>query len=186
MVEFDQVHGRFNYRVAGVAIHNGRVLLDCNSRNNYWVLPGGHPELMEPMTTAVRRELIEEIGADVRVDRLLWIVENFFEKKKPVHELSFYYLVHLPLNSPLLLSDGPFYGEEHSYKLTFQWFPLEEKVLSALPLYPSFLASALTNIPACPEHIVFEEYKRKPSIDKSDSNPINFEKEKKYTPFPSQ
>jgi hypothetical protein len=39
MVAFNKEKARFNFRVAGVAIHNGRVLLDRNSRNSYWVLP---------------------------------------------------------------------------------------------------------------------------------------------------
>ena len=82
MVAFDKEQAHFNYRVAGVAIHNGRILLDRNSRNTYWVLPGGHPEMMEPMADALRREVHEEIGADVEVVRLLWILENFFHKSK--------------------------------------------------------------------------------------------------------
>ena len=66
MVAFEKGQAHFNYRVAGVAIHNGHILLDRNSRNNYWVLPGGHPEMMEPMTEALQREMKEEIGAEVK------------------------------------------------------------------------------------------------------------------------
>ncbi len=185
MVEFDQGLGRFNYRVAGVAIHNGKVLLDRNTRNNYWVLPGGHPEMMESMATALRREVLEEIGAEVEVVRLLWIVENFFLKNKPVHELSFYFLIHLPSNSPLLASDGPFYGEEHDHRLIFQWYPMENGVLSSLPLYPGFLTSALTSIPSSPQHIVFEEIKRRSSHSKNEINQTMVDKENQISAYPS-
>ena len=160
MVAFDKERARFNFRVAGVAIHNGRILLDRNSRNSYWVLPGGHPEIMEPMTEALRREVREEIGADVEVVRLLWVMENFFHRKKDIHELSFYFLMQIDPNSPLLKGDGPFYGVEHDHQLTFQWFPLDEILLSALPLYPATLASALTNLPEATEHIVFHDITR--------------------------
>ncbi len=163
MVSFDKEKSRFNYRVAGVAIHNGRVLLDSNSRNNYWVLPGGHPEMMEPMTEALRREVKEEIGADVEVVRLLWVLENFFSKTKNIHELSFYFLMQILPGSPLLESDGPFFGHEHNHKLTFQWFPLEEKVLRELPLYPSYLAQALLELPPYPQHVVFNDVKNSTS-----------------------
>jgi ADP-ribose pyrophosphatase YjhB (NUDIX family) len=157
MVAFDKEKAVFNYRVAGVAIHNGRVLLDRNSRNTYWVLPGGHPEMMEPMTVALRREVREEIGADVEVVRLLWIMENFFHKRKDIHELSFYFLMEIDPDSHLLKSDGPFYGQEHEHQLTFQWFPLEQVILENLPLYPGYLASGLLHIPQAPDHIVFND-----------------------------
>jgi 8-oxo-dGTP pyrophosphatase MutT (NUDIX family) len=157
MVTFDKDHALFNYRVAGVAIYNGHILLDRNSRNSYWVLPGGHPEMMEPMTEALRREVHEEIGADVKVVRLLWIMENFYHKRKDIHELSFYFLMEIDPNSPLLKGDGPFYGQEHEHQLTFQWFPLDEGILNGLPLYPGYLANALLNIPDAPEHIVFND-----------------------------
>ena len=157
MVAFDKDQARFNYRVAGVAIHNGRILLDRNSRNTYWVLPGGHPEMMEPMAEALRREMKEEIGADVEVVRLLWVMENFFHKSKDIHELSFYFFIRVDPNSHLLQSDGPFYGQEHEHRLTFQWFPLDEAVLTGLPLYPGYLTRALLTIPDSIQHIVFND-----------------------------
>jgi 8-oxo-dGTP pyrophosphatase MutT (NUDIX family) len=157
MVAFDKENVRFNYRVAGVAIHNGRILLDRNTSNSYWVLPGGHPELMESMADALRREVKEEIGADVEVVRLLWMLENFFHKRKDIHELSFYFLMELTPDSHLLKSDGPFSGEEHGKRLIFQWFPLEQEILENLPLYPGYLASALINLPDAIQHVVFKD-----------------------------
>ena len=184
MVEFDQSKGRFNYRVAGVAVQNGRVLLDRNTRNNYWVLPGGHPELMESMTSAVRREIQEEIHTDVEVIRLLWVVENFFHRNKPVHELSFYFEVKLDPASPLLLSDGPFYGEEYNHTLIFQWHPIQEAALAALPLYPPFLTSALLNIPTTPQHVVFEDIKRRVDSDNKDF-PAMTDRGARFSSFPA-
>lgn len=160
MVAYDQEKGRFNYRVAGVAIHNGRVLLDRNTRNNYWVLPGGHPDLMETMACAVRREISEEINTDVEVLRLLWVAENFFKRKKSIHELSFYFQIEIDPRSELLTSDGPFYGIEHDHTLIYQWFPIDELGLKALPLLPPFLPAALMNIPTVPQHIIFDEIAR--------------------------
>ena len=43
----------------------------------------------------------EEIATRVEVLRLLWVVENFFEYfGERLHEISFYYLMSLPENSP--------------------------------------------------------------------------------------
>jgi ADP-ribose pyrophosphatase YjhB (NUDIX family) len=156
MIAFEKDQAHFNYRVAGVAIHNGHILLDRSSRNNYWVLPGGHPELMESMAVALRREINEEIGAEVKIIRLLWVMENFFHKKRDIHELSFYFLMELDPDSHLLKSDGPFQGQEKDNLLTFQWFSLDETILANLPLYPGFLATALLHVPETPQHIVFD------------------------------
>jgi 8-oxo-dGTP pyrophosphatase MutT (NUDIX family) len=158
MVYFDKEQALFNYRVAGVAIHNDHILLDRNTRNSYWVLPGGHPDMMEPMADALVREVKEEIDEDVDAIRLLWVLENFFFKNKNIHELSFYFLMQLPPDSPLLKGNGPFYGEENGHQLIFQWFPLDKQVLLDLPLYPSYLAQALTNLPNSPQHIVFRDH----------------------------
>lgn len=163
MVYFEKEMARFNYRVAGVAIHDGHILLDRNTRNNYWVLPGGHPEMMEPMTEALRREMFEEIGADIEVVRLLWVIENFYHRNKDTHELSFYFLMNLAEGSPLLKSAGPFYGDEYGSQLIYQWHPLNEIALLDLPLYPSYLASGLLDVPTNPQHIIFRDPKKHPA-----------------------
>lgn len=158
MVAFGKDQAHFNYRVAGVAIHDGHVLLDRNSRNTYWVLPGGHPEMMEPMTEALQREFKEEIGADIKVIRMLWVMENFFHKSKNIHELSFYFMIDLDPDSILLQSKGPFFGKEHNHQLTFQWFPINQETLANLPLFPGYLSQALLSIPEYPQHILFNDF----------------------------
>lgn len=160
MAAYDKEEAHFNYRVAGVAIHNGHILLDRNSRNSYWVLPGGHPEMMEPMAEALRREMHEEIGVNVKVTRLLWIIENFYHRNRDIHELSFYFLMEMDPDSLLLQGTGPFYGKEPPHTLTFQWHPIDEVRLNALPLYPSYLTHALQSIPVIPQHIVFNDSSR--------------------------
>jgi ADP-ribose pyrophosphatase YjhB (NUDIX family) len=171
MVGIDRDQARFNFRVAGVAIQNGRILLDRNAKNTYWVLPGGHPEMMEPMAQALRREVREEIGVDVKVVRLLWMLENFFHKSKDIHELSFYFLMQIEAASHLLQGDGPFFGQEHDHQLIFQWFPLDESVLTSLPLFPGYLAHALLRIPETPQHIVFNDFSPEKELPKSQEVP---------------
>jgi ADP-ribose pyrophosphatase YjhB (NUDIX family) len=175
MVAFDKDNALFNYRVAGVAIHDGKILLDRNSRNSYWVLPGGHPEMMESMRDALVREIKEEIDEDVEIIRMIWVVENFFHKRQDIHELSFYFLIQLCPESRLLQSDGPFYGEEHDSRLTFQWYPLDETALDNLPLYPSFLSQALVNLPNTTQHIVFRDPTRKKKKEGSSTKVDNLQ-----------
>ena len=83
MIRFDQGNRRFNYRIVGVAIHDDAVLLHRADHESFWTLPGGRAEHGETAEETIQREMREELETDVHVDRLLWIVENFFEYRRP-------------------------------------------------------------------------------------------------------
>ena len=55
---------RTNYRVTGVVIREGKLLLIHRLRdgNEYWVFPGGGVEEEEDFETALKREMMEETG----------------------------------------------------------------------------------------------------------------------------
>ena len=151
----DLQESRFHYRVAGVAIHEGRVLLHRSEIDDFWSLPGGRPRPLESAEAALRREMREELGAEVNVVRLLWVVENFFrERGEAYHELGLYFLMSLDPDSRLYSHDGPFPGDEEGLALEFQWYPQEESVLTKLPVYPTFLQRGLTSLPRVPQHVV--------------------------------
>ncbi len=144
--------GRFNYRVAGILLHAGRVLLHRN-RRGYWALPGGHIEFMEPAAETLRREMREELGVEVTVERLVWVTEHFFRSREGerVHEMAWYFLMSLPGGHPLFERSSLFEGAEGP-GLMFGWYPLAE--LAALELYPQFLRERLPAIPPAIEHLV--------------------------------
>ena len=86
---------RFKFRVAGIVEHNNQVLLVKMNQNPFYCFPGGHVELLEETSKAVERELNEELYFDVKVDKLLYIHENFFvAKDDKFHELCFYFKAH--------------------------------------------------------------------------------------------
>ncbi len=146
---------RFKYRVAGVALDAGRVLVHRAETDDFWALPGGRVELLELAQDALAREMHEELKIDVRVERLLWVAEYLFNYEGDRnHELGLYFLMTLPEGSwPGL--DGPFLGDEEGTRLIFQWFPLAQ--LESLPLYPTFLRKKLQAIPQVVEHIVHHD-----------------------------
>jgi ADP-ribose pyrophosphatase YjhB (NUDIX family) len=153
LVTFTQDNTRFTYRVVGVAIDDGRVLLQQAKMDNFWYLPGGRAELLEPATTTLCREMCEELGIDVEVGRLLWIVENFFRYAElDHHELALYFSMEPPKDWPQLRSKEPFDAQEGHLRIKCQWFPLTE--LETVPLYPTFLRQALQALPAAPQHVV--------------------------------
>lgn len=146
---------RFNYRVGGVCITGGRVLAVCyNGDESVWTLPGGRVETLEISSVALVRELREELGVAVTLDRLLWVVENLFtwEDGHPCHELGLYYAVTLPPHSAWLDTTHDFDGQDGATRLTFRWIPLA--ALETFPLWPRFLRTQLSQLPAHPEHIV--------------------------------
>ncbi len=94
MISFDRRGIRFKYRVAGLCVHDGYVLLTRPDQDEYWILPGGRVELGEDSRTALEREIVEETGRSTRVGNLLWVTENFFDLDGiDYHELACTYAI---------------------------------------------------------------------------------------------
>ena len=147
---------RFDYRVVGIFVHAGHVLLHRAEIDDFWAPPGGRCELGETSEQALVREMREEMGETVRVERLLWVVENFYTRDRVAHHgLGLYYLATLPYNSPRLDVTTPFEGDEEGLRLSFQWFPLAS--VGSLHLYPLFLRTALQTLPTPVRHIITRE-----------------------------
>ncbi len=158
MIRFDQGNHRFNFRVAGVAIHNNQILLHQAEGDSFWSLPGGRVEFGEAVEETLRREMREELDVDVEIVRLLWLVENFFVYDgKNYHELSPYFLMRLPESSKYIKEPGPYLCAEVSSNLVFQWFPNTPEILAALPLVPSFLQTDLQVLPETMQHKVHRD-----------------------------
>ena len=155
MIRFENGNEIFNYRVVGVAVHQGSVLLHQAEGDPFWVLPGGRAEFGEPAEQTLLREMREEIDTDVEVVRPLWFVESFFTyADSRDHELALYFLMSLPINSKYLVKPGPFQAVDGETQLTFRWFSRQPEVLSALPLLPSFLQTALQTLPESIQHVI--------------------------------
>ncbi|GER88944.1 hypothetical protein KDW_31060 [Dictyobacter vulcani] len=141
---------RFGCRVAAVILLLEHVLLQGEPNGDYWTLPGGGVELLEPSETALQREMREELSIEIRIHRLLWIVEQFFadNKQRKHHELALIYLV-VPVE-PLPLLDRQITAYEGSIPIIFKWFHIED-----LPriLYPSFLMSGLKSLPTAAQKV---------------------------------
>lgn len=63
--------------VAGIVVRDdGRVLVIKREDNGHWEAPGGVLELDESFEDGVRREVLEETGLEVAVERLTGVYKN--------------------------------------------------------------------------------------------------------------
>jgi len=158
VISHNMEKGRFNLRSVAVIVHDGSVLIHRAEPDEFWALPGGRVEPFESTQETLRREMKEELDCDVDVERLLWIVENFFEYDgTPYHEIAFYYWVVLkePASERLLRTSFEGWEDVPKVRLLFQWAPLSG--IEGLPLYPAFLRKGLLDLPQHTEHIVHRD-----------------------------
>ncbi len=152
MITYTEGKNRFNYRVVGILIHNNKVLLHKVETDDFWSMPGGRVELIESSENALKREMAEELSINVTIDRLIWVVENFFNyENMDYYELSLFYLMNTPANCDLL-KKKTFFGDEEGIKLIFKWFDISE--LGKIRLFPTFLRKSLKSIPETIQHII--------------------------------
>ena len=148
----------FSYRVAGVCIQNGCVLLQKPTNDPGYAFPGGHVAFGETNEETLIREFREEIGADIRVGNLRWVAEVFFPwGDKPCHQICLYYNIeitddHTPLS-------GIFTAKEHlegrDFAINFHWVPLEEA--KELLIYPEQCRELLQTPDSSVHHFIYKE-----------------------------
>ena len=152
---------RFGFRVSGLMLRAGRVLLASDELANFWVLPGGSVKLYESSADALKREFLEEIGVKIELIRLLWVVENSFEfEGLREHGIGLDFLVQPVKWTRKLLQDefggletdyqvpGTRYEGQEELKLIFRWFKISE--LDAITIKPKIYHQALRDIPDHP------------------------------------
>jgi ADP-ribose pyrophosphatase YjhB (NUDIX family) len=156
MITFERDSGTFNYRAAGIVLDRERVLLTRLEGDDFWFMPGGRVEMLEPARESLRREMREEMDVEVTIERLIWVLENFFEfKGQPYHELGLYFLVSPPKEWERR-DVSEFAGYEgDGTKLNFRWFSLDD--LDDVRLLPSFLREGLRSIPDGTEHVAHRD-----------------------------
>jgi ADP-ribose pyrophosphatase YjhB (NUDIX family) len=160
MLRLQQGNQVFNLRAAAVVIHEGYVLAHRADTDPFWTMPGGRVQMGETGAEALLREMHEEVGLDVTVERLLFVAEEYFDSqnRNRHHEIGLYYAVHLPADAVLLdkgrIHEGVEDGSLDPIRLEFRWFPLEELATLEQPLYPAFLRTRLTSLGNGVQHVI--------------------------------
>lgn len=144
-IRIDSEKEKFKFRVCGLLENNGKFLAVRMQENKFFCLPGGHVEIGEDTEQAVLREMKEELGYEVKINKLVAINQNFFtgSKGENFHEIAFYYIVNAKNLADMNPND---YDREEIDKgvlkhLEFRWFDIEE--LQTLDFRPAFLKETL-------------------------------------------
>lgn len=131
---------RRRINVRGIVWRNGKLLAvkhknSDGSESEYWAVPGGGLDPMETLEDGVKRELLEEVGIEVTVGRVL-MVQQFPSKRADYdEELEFMFLVE---DSPLFDAidlEKTTHGMEELARVEF----VDPKMVPILPRFLSEL-----------------------------------------------
>jgi len=156
---FDTGNFRFSYRVAGILVRDGKVLLQKAPPDEGFAFPGGHVSFGETNEQTLIREFKEEMNVDIAVKDLKWVAEIFCPwNGKMIHQICLYYIVSLA-DEYQFLPDTVFTGseffEDRSFSIEFHWIPLEE--LQNHVVYPVQTKELILLLDEGVKHFVYTE-----------------------------
>lgn len=147
--------GILNIRVGAIIMKDGMILMVGNERSDYLYSVGGRIKFGETAEEAVTREVYEETGVMMEIDRLGFVHENYFYGDAPtnmgkqIYEISFFFYMKVPTDfTPISNS----FTEDES-KEYLQWVSLDEKI----KMYPTFFKTELKNPTDTVKHFVSDE-----------------------------
>ena len=135
--------GLLNIRAGAILPKDGRFLMVGSPRADYLYSVGGRVKFGETAEEAVVREVYEETGVRMAVERLGFVHENYFlddrpgHEGTPIYEISFYFYMNVPEDfTPRRMRFADDGGEEFLIWVA----PDTEKTV-----YPPFFPQALTS-----------------------------------------
>ena len=148
-------NGILNIRVGAIIIKDNKILMVGNDKNDYLYSVGGRIKFGETAEEAVVREVFEETGVKMEIDRLGFVHENYFYGDAPqnldklIYEISFYFYMKVSDDfTPLCES-----FTENNTKEYIKWVSLDEEIT----MYPEFFRTELKNPTDTVMHLVNDE-----------------------------
>jgi 8-oxo-dGTP pyrophosphatase MutT (NUDIX family) len=148
--------GLINLRVGAIIMKNGKILMVGNNiRPEYLYSVGGRIKFGETSEEAVIREVYEETGVKLEIDRLGFIHENYFygdaasNLGKLIYEVSYYYFMKVPDDfEPVCMTTT-----EEDHEEFLRWIEVDDKI----KYYPEFFRSELLHPVDGVKHFLTDE-----------------------------
>lgn len=144
--------GILNIRVGAIIMKDGKFLMAGNDRFDHLYSVGGRVRFGETAEEAVVREVYEETGVKMEIDRLGFVQECFFpgdtefKKGNIVHEISFFFYMKVPKDfEPVCYS----FTEDGNPEF-LKWITTDEPQI----FYPEFFRTELLNPSDSIKHFV--------------------------------
>lgn len=161
---FDHGNARFSYRISAIAVHEGRVLLQCPPGTQDYAFVGGHVAFGESAAETLRREIREELHTDAVIGPLIAVGEVYIDwgrcpdgSPRHCHQIGLYFLTEVDM-AQLPTSDS-FPGWDdlggERIDLMYHWIPLEK--LREMTVYPPEVAAHLLDGARGVKHFVYSE-----------------------------
>ena len=151
-------NGLINIRVGAVILKDGKYLMVGNTRADYLYSVGGRIQFGETAEEAVIREVWEETGVKMEIDRLGFVHENYFYGDAPtnlgklIYEISFFFYMRVPDDfSPVSLS----FTEDESREY-LRWVSPEDEIAA----YPDFFKTELAHPEKTVKHFITDERRK--------------------------
>ena len=153
-IQFQEEHKRFNCRVNGICIKDNKIFLSKLKNDNYWTFVGGKVAFGESTASAVLREYEEEVGVRLQIDKMIALIENFFDLQDySWHQYIFFYQLRDD-NNALQFFEGEREVEDNKDAI-YRWFDLSE--IPNVPIKPDCSIEILKNIDSNIQHHVNRE-----------------------------
>lgn len=152
--------GYINIRVGAIIMKDNRFLMTGNKREDYLYSVGGRIKFGETAKEAVIREVFEETGVNMEVDRLGFVHENCFigdapyNMGKPIYEISFFFYMKVPDDFEPVSKSFTDDGCEEFLK----WVSFDEEMI----IYPEFFRTELKHPQKTVKHMVTDERDQRP------------------------
>ena len=147
--------GILNIRVGAIIMKDGKILMVGNERSDYLYSVGGRIKFGETAEEAIAREVLEETGVKMEIDRLGFVHENYFYGDAPsnlgklIYEISFFFYMKVPSDfAPISESFTEDNSKEH-----LKWVSLDEDI----KMYPEFFRKELKNPTDTVKHFIKDE-----------------------------
>ena len=134
---------KFNFRVAGIFVNNGKALFQELEDDNFYCPLGGRVNFGEDTKSALIREVYEETGVNLDSNDLFLVdvVENFFVyHDKKFHELLFIYKC---INNKELNNMDNFPVKDKDTTIINKWFDIDK--LSEIEVLPKVVVDNIDN-----------------------------------------